>query len=180
MQAIMLDLETMDTKPTAAILSIGACSFDPEHTNEADELPTFERRITLVSNEALGRTFSASTIQWWLQQPKAAQQSLYEGDLISLKQALFDLRAWINALSPTPHRLWAKDPDFDNNILADAFGALGEPPLFKYWQTRSVRTVVELGYPDGDAPAMAGTKHSAVEDAVWQALLVQSAVGRLR
>jgi hypothetical protein len=178
----MVDLETMGTTPTSAILAIGAVFFDLSDENTAAELKTtsFERTISLPSNEAAGRTIDASTVMWWMQQSNEARKKLYDGELVPLNQALSHLARWIDTLNPKPTRLWAKDPDFDNSILANAFASNGQQWFFPYWSTRSVRTAVELAWPDGDKPSvMDGVAHGALDDAIAQARLVQLAAHKL-
>lgn len=58
---VMLDLETMDTKPTAAITEIGAVRFDNEKI-----LSRFRIKVDLQSCIDLGLTVSGSTIMWCL------------------------------------------------------------------------------------------------------------------
>lgn len=53
----MVDIETMATTSDAAILSIGACAFDIRSHDEPSD--TFDITISLESNEAEGRRFSA-------------------------------------------------------------------------------------------------------------------------
>ena len=49
----MVDIETMDTEPTAAILSIGAVAFDKRQTSSPESLRegAFYARISIQSNE---------------------------------------------------------------------------------------------------------------------------------
>ena len=57
---IMVDIETYDTKPTAVILSIGACVVTDPGQNYYRELdPTTQTY----------RTVSDSTKEWWAKQP---------------------------------------------------------------------------------------------------------------
>ena len=45
---------------------------------------------------------------------------------------------------------------------------------FKFWESRSVRTITEAAYPNGDQPAIGvGVAHKALDDAIRQALMVQ-------
>jgi hypothetical protein len=180
--SLMVDLETMDTANTAAILAIGAVFFDPADENTTAELKaaSFSRTISLPSNEVAGRTISASTVMWWMQQNDAARRRLYDGELVPLNQALNHFVQWIDSLKPKPIRLWAKDPDFDNSILANAFANQNMRWVFPYWSTRSVRTIIELAWPDGDKPdVMDGTAHDAIDDAIQQVKHVQLAYQKL-
>lgn len=55
------DIETLDTLPTEAVLSIGAVYFD-RRTGEIGE--SFYARISFVDAITLG-SFSDSTMNWW-------------------------------------------------------------------------------------------------------------------
>lgn len=177
-KALMVDIETMDTCATAAILTIGAVIFDPfgldtEDSIRANEKNLFKATISLEDNQAQGRTFSAGTIAWWLQQEKAAQDALFQGHIDNLKQALTKFRMFIQQ-GIQPGRIWAKSPDFDCVILQNAFNSVGIMWPFKFWESRCVRTVTELAYPEGDAPVIGvGVAHNALDDSIRQALMVQ-------
>ncbi|EJE0690466.1 3'-5' exoribonuclease, partial [Salmonella enterica subsp. enterica serovar Newport] len=73
MKHLMIDLETMDNKPTAAITAIGAVLFNPE-TGEMGE--TFYRRISLTSSVDYDCTMGADTVLWWLRQSIEAKSEI--------------------------------------------------------------------------------------------------------
>ena len=182
-RACMVDIETLSTMPNAAIITIGAVLFDPrgEDTEETlREHAMLFGPISFESNEAEGRHISASTMGWWLKQSQEAQAGLFEGDVVPLRAALERFRQWVNNASPVPTRFWAKDPTFDGVILEDAFRSMGMMWPFKFWETRSVRTCMELAYPPGglrgDFPQIGvGVAHNAVDDSIRQCLSVQHA-----
>lgn len=170
---IMVDIETMDTAVSAAIVSIGACAFDMHNPDEQIDR-TFSATISLKSNQDLGRTISAGTVEWWLKQSPEAQASLFREPIMQLKHALTEFRIWVDGIQPRASRVWAKDPDFDCVRLGDAFAQLNMPWPFKYWESRSVRTIIEVAYPNGDEPNIThGVAHDAADDAVRQALMVR-------
>ena len=68
---LMIDLETLATTPDAAILTIGACKFDPR-SNDIDA--TFYERIQLDSQENYDRTINEDTLAWWSKQDKKVQE----------------------------------------------------------------------------------------------------------
>jgi len=182
-RACMVDIETLSTLPNAAIITIGAVLFDPrgEDTEETlREHAMLFGPISFESNEAEGRHISASTMAWWLKQSPEAQAGLFEGDVVPLRAALERFRQWVNNASPAPTRFWAKDPTFDGVILEDAFRSMGLMWPFKFWETRSVRTCMELAYPPGglrgDFPQIGvGVAHNAVDDSIRQCLSIQHA-----
>jgi DNA polymerase III epsilon subunit-like protein len=61
---VMVDLETLDTQISAAIVSIGAVVFDPRGE---DYQETFSLTIDEKSNRWHGRTVSDATLEWWAQ-----------------------------------------------------------------------------------------------------------------
>ena len=67
---LMIDLETLATTPDAAILTIGACKFDPR-SNDIDA--TFYERIQLDTQENYDRTINEDTLAWWSKQDKKVQ-----------------------------------------------------------------------------------------------------------
>ena len=174
---VMLDIETMSRLPDAAVVAVGAVAFNPYQLDPPTEAHLREHSffvtISLESNEAAGRRIDANTVTWWLKQSKDAQAGLFADPHTNLRHALVQFRLWVQNLQPRPTHLWANDPDFDAVILRSAFDQLGEAWPFQYWQTRSVRTIKELAYPEDDAPDIKiGVHHNAVDDAIKQALLV--------
>lgn len=175
----MVDIETMGTSPKAAILSIGACFFDLG-AEPGEVASTFSVNISLESNYRAARAIEPSTVLWWLSQSKEAQNAFLEGPHKALRAALTEFSAWHQALSPVPHRIWAKDMDFDVVILRNAFEHENIVFPFKYFMSRSVRTILDLAFGDEiPAPPNPGVAHSATDDAVKQAALVQAAYRQL-
>jgi len=174
MTAIMVDIETVDVKPSAAIVSIGAVAFDKRAKNTHEEMleNSFNVNISFESNEKAGRTFSASTIAWWLKQSKEAQASLFREPVMPLQKALTEYRMWCE--KQNADRYYANDPDFDIVILNNALESMNDRSPFGYYQHRSLRTTIEDAYPDEPMPNVApGTAHDARDDAIKQALIVQ-------
>lgn len=180
--ALMVDLETMDTGHNAAILTIGACMFDPlgADTEESLRETSFYRVISLKDNTNNGRSIGADTVMWWLGQSQEAQTALLEASQDSLRGALSAFYNWIATWAPKPTNVWAKDPDFDVSILQDAFNSLNILWPFAFYEARSVRTCIEDAYPCGEPPRIGvGTAHNALDDAIRQALQIQDAKRRI-
>lgn len=173
----MIDIETMGTSPNAAIITIGACVFDPYGTDTEDTIPDeqkFSATISFQDNQKQNRAFDADTIAWWLRQSKEAQDGLQEGDITNLRKALTMYNQFFGNQKGRVSRIWAKSPDFDVVIMRDAFHSQNMMDLFKFWETRCVRTLTEAAYPNGDQPTIGvGVAHKALDDALRQALMVQ-------
>jgi DNA polymerase III epsilon subunit-like protein len=173
---IMIDIETMGTSPTAAILSIGAVRFDAD-TMEPEY---FYRRATLQSNFDESMTVDASTINFWLSQPEPARIELVTTSAEeTLRVALVALYEFISPFStthPTP-QVWANSPAFDCVILRNAYTKLGLVTPWTHRQERCYRTLKSL-YPATKIEDV-GVAHHALSDAMYQAKFVQ-ATGALR
>lgn len=160
MTHLMLDLESMGTRPNAPIISIGAVKFDPSTGSLGQE---FYRQIDLESACKFGVP-SGSTIKWWLQQGEDARKAASEGNY-QLAKALEDLaglyRDWRDV------QVWANDPDFDCVILEYAYFKTGSSHPWAFWNKRSCRTIAELA--GKRPPKHQGVAHNALEDAKHQA-----------
>jgi len=172
---MMVDIETLDTEVTAAIMAIGAVVFDPRTDEREDEFSM--TGISKRSNLRCGRTVSQQTLDWWAQQNPEAQAAVFDPPHVSLDIALGEFTRWINRLTPTCTRIWAKSPDFDCAILRHACMDRGILWPFKFWENRCCRTIMELAYPEGDFPTiqMEGPAHDALADAKKQVIEVQHA-----
>ena len=171
---LMIDIETLDTEVSAAIVSVAAITFNPRGEGfEGEE--TFNTTIDERSNRFHGRTVSDATVAWWKAQSPEAQHATFGGPHTELSSALRQFTRWINEMRPTCTRVWAKDPDFDINILRHACEELGIRWPFRFWEGRSCRTAIELAYPEGDFPTiiMDGPAHDAVADAKKQVIEIQ-------
>lgn len=174
---LMVDIETLSTRHDAAILTIGACSFDRYRQDKIHS--SFEARISMEDNTKEGRHIDGSTVAWWFTQSREAQQDLL-GETTNLRQALKRFRLWIDEQKPVMQTCWANDPDFDVVILKHACDQLGERWPFMFFLNRSCRTIFELAYPDIDEQKNMkswirgeSTHHKAVDDAIAQAKMVQ-------
>lgn len=175
MKHLMIDLETMDNKPTAAITSIGAVFFNPE-TGEMGE--QFYQRVSLDSCVEHDLTMGADTVRWWMCQDAEARSELLNDDCLDLPLALANLEAFITEYSdPSKVQVWGNGAAFDNVILRNAAAKCGfSDPLWCYWNDRDVRTVIELSKTLGlnvrNIIKFEGVKHHSLYDAIHQAKVV--------
>lgn len=168
---VMIDLETLDTAVTGVILSIGACKFDAnEIANDG-----FYRKISIESNLDEGRTISASTLRFWMDQPDAARKAVFDPEgAVSLDQALTEFREWLGTdrIATDNMRPWGNGADFDIAMLAHAFGKQGTP--WKFYNVRCFRTTKsDPRFKDVPKPAPV-IAHHALYDALAQAQHLQA------
>jgi hypothetical protein len=162
----MIDIETLDTRPTAAILSVAAVKFDLEEPGRIlDELHV---HVDIDSNLALNRTVSAATLLWWLDQGDEARRKLLEAPTVPLVEALVRLEGIV-----TPDdRVWGNGASFDQVILTDAYRSCGRTAPWKFYKEMCYRTLKTL-YGYVPKPAREGVPHDALSDAKLQALHLQ-------
>lgn len=157
MNNLMLDLETLDNTPTAAIVAIGAVRFDRSGLGAK-----FYRPISIEGQTDHGLTIGADTLAWWMRQSDDAR-AVFHSEHRLLWSALVDFEHFINP----DVLIWGNGADFDNAILAHAFAALDIAQPWKFWNNRCYRTAKNL-YPDIKLNRF-GTHHNALDDAISQA-----------
>lgn len=166
MQHIMLDIETLDTSPSAVILSIGAVKFDP--TTESPLGDKFYEVINVQSNLDAGRTISGDTLSWWMKQDDDAR-AVFNAPRISLEEALTKFMEYFDH---PDYQVWGNGADFDNVIVQNALNARGWKTPWKYFNNRCYRTLKNM--PGTPKMAAFAGKHNALVDACAQALHLQT------
>lgn len=162
---VMLDLETLSTRPNAAIIAIGAVAFEPERM---EVLTTFEARIRPSSAHHYDRHLEMETLAWWMHQPDAVRAQWDEGGMI-LPEALSDFVDWLHFFWPGEvTAVWGNGAAFDNVVLRDACRAVKGSAPWSYKQDRCYRTLRAL-FPHIEEPPFEGERHTALADALHQA-----------
>lgn len=158
----MLDLETMDTLPTARVLSIGAVRFNDYGEYDEDVLYAHPSL-----REQQKRTVSKRTLDFWNQQSEEAIQEAFrkEEERTGIEQIHKDLRVFLSGV----REVWANSPSFDIAILDDLFGEHRLPKLWKFWELRDVRTLKALRKKsDLDAFKCSYPSHHPIGDCLFQ------------
>jgi exodeoxyribonuclease VIII len=152
----MIDLETLSTRPDAAILQIGIVAFDLYGIKDSKQWNV----------EAEGRV-DRPTLHWWKEQIAAGVDPPGLGPM-PLKLALEDI---VVMMKPDEAmQVWANPSTFDIVILGEAFHRCGMSPPWNHRQVRDLRTLRML-YPDVPRPKP-DLPHVAVYDAMAQATWV--------
>ena len=168
MKHVMLDLETFGTHVGSVIASIGACEFDSLGIGHQ-----FYRIVDVGTCLLGGLTVDDETIKWWMAQSSEAKQSLLtiQGK-VSIQQALREFSKFIDHNT----QLWAKGPDYDCVLLAEAYRRFNMAVPWQFRNTRDVRTIMALSQIKA---VEHGTKHNACDDAIAQAETVRLAYKKL-
>lgn len=185
---VMIDIETLSLRPTAMVLSIGACAFTEDGTIH----DTLEVRPRFVD----GRHIDPQTVVWWMQQSDDARKvfdaverfgrqevhGLLEKFLLSAGSTAEGFTGENNDTPITrfiPPQIWALGPQFDLVVLEDYFGfATGAyPPLWSYRQIYDMRTLRQFYNREAIKPEV---QHSALSDAIAQAKWTAAAIRHLK
>ena len=180
---IVIDIETLGTKPGCVILEIGACAIDPD---TGAITANFSRRLDEVFVN--DRPFDAdmrATIEWWhgskgLSDTYSAlirrgTPGMFPRDPRDPRADLEAFAAWFknqtSAADPNRVRIWANGPQFDFVILRASFDRYGVECPWPFWQERCVRTALEMAdYKKGSVLwSERGPRHRALNDARHEA-----------
>lgn len=157
-QQVMLDLETLGTRPGSVIVSIGAVKFD--HQKIFSE---FYQLIDAADAQRCGLVLDAETVMWWLKRDEAARMEIADTVSVPLVQALQSFSHWLG----DDAEVWGNGASFDNVLLASAYKQIQMPVPWKFWNDRCYRTMKDL-HP-GIKMEREGTHHNALDDARSQA-----------
>lgn len=166
MTNVMLDLETMGTRPGSVIVSVGAIEFDPKSARLGR---TFYQTCSIASAVDVGLAMDPETVTWWLQQNEDARKELTQakGDL---KSVLVAFSHWLFHCGKDV-KVWGNGSDFDNALLAEAYRRVSEPVPWLFWNNRCYRTMKSLFR--NTKLEREGTHHNALDDAIHQAKHLQ-------
>lgn len=169
---VMLDLETLSTRPEGVILILGAIKFNPFEIDSFGE--TLYIRIDVDEQTAKGRHVCENTMGWWLKQPTdVMEEALSETDRVSISDTLKRLNKFLVGVN----NIWAQGPIFDIGMLENMYRGENTPPPWQHWQISDSRTLFKT---HGD-PRVVGRDnlHNALADCVYQAQGVQQVYDRL-
>lgn len=174
MDNVMIDLETLGTRPGSVIFSIGAVFFD--ETGVGTGMDRFYDVINVASCCVAGLRGDVNTINWWnVQSPdaRAEYRKAFSEESNSLKSVLEAFSCWLVARGPANGtgsiKIWGNGAAFDNALLAEAYKAAGLEPAWKFYNDRCFRTLKSLPRAKALEPKNQGTPHHALDDAVHQA-----------
>ena len=166
----MIDLETLDTRPSCTVLSLGAVKFDA--TNDSEPHSEMYLKIDIDDQDRLGRTTSDSTIEWWSKQdPKAMEEAFNQNGAVSVEEALKQLTKWCVGVDT----IWGHGYGFDITILEDMYRNVGRPIPWNFWQVKDSRTLFTMCEQDPRKMLGQNDLHNALADAYFQARGVQLA-----
>lgn len=179
MNDFSIDIETLGTTPYSVILSIGVQGFN-RHNGLMDD--GFEIVVNAEDCVAKGLRMDPSTVLWWLQQSDEARKVFAPSGGATLHYALDQLNEYFKREKFSKNScIWGNGAGFDINLLEDAYRVTpGVPCPWHFWQSRDVRTVVDIAGLDKKAYRHEGVHHTALADARNQARMVIDGVAQLK
>jgi hypothetical protein len=167
---LMIDFETMSTKPNAVVLTMGCVHFNPWGNGYGDSLYL---RINVDQQMEMGRDVDPETLDWWgKQNPEVMEEAFNPDDRVSLEDAMDQFHKFAWGCS----RFWSHGATFDLMIIENIYAQLKKPLPWNFWQLRCSRTLMDLGL-DPDMPK--NSKHNALQDAIRQSVGVQNIFNKL-
>lgn len=143
-----LDLETLSPKETAVVLSLAIFHFDEKveyDFNEIVENCFFVKFNAKEQIEKYNRNFTKSTIDWWKNQCKIAQDISYipSNVDINVSEGLYKAKEYINRFNGGKGIVWTRG-SLDQFAIDSLCESAEIPYLFEYNQYRDFRTAIDL------------------------------------
>ena len=157
---VMIDIETMGSKPYSAIVSIAAVRFDLDTGKTGEE---FYVIVDLEDCVKCGLNMDPSTVLWWMKQSEEAKKELYKKG-IPLKEALTKLSKFIDK----EDQIWGNSPRFDQALLENAYQKCDMTIPWKFWNERDVRTLVSFSPAVKVNHPVPADAHNALADCHYQ------------
>jgi hypothetical protein len=161
MSNYMVDLETMGSGSSAAIVAIGAVEFGAKGVGKE-----FYEVIDLNTSVSAGLEIDPDTLMWWMGQSDEARKALTVKGKVSLFDALMSFKKFIGAKKSA--KIWGNGASFDNPILANAYRAVNLEQPWHFWNDRCYRTIKKM-LGAGIEMERVGDHHNALDDAKSQA-----------
>lgn len=160
MKNVMLDLETLGTRPGSILVSIGACEFGPRGVGRS-----FYQVCDLSTQGPL--IIDPKAVAWWMQQSDFARSVFNDVDRKTLSEALFNFTNWWRAIEA--QYIWGHGASFDPVLMQAAYFAMG---LREPWDHRGIRDTRTIFAATNVSVQKSEKAHHALKDAQAQALAV--------
>jgi len=168
---LMIDLETLDTKATSVIVSVGVCAFDESAIHD-------KQYFVLECQEQLdrGRTVSFDTLEWWFRQDKAVTDAAFNQKKMDVDRFLDGLGYFCSKNGI--RKVYAQGTDFDIAMLSHIHNQYKKQIPWDFWLVRDTRTIYDM--MKTEKHTREGTHHNALDDAVYQAECVIQAFKEIK
>jgi len=178
---IVIDLETLGTRPGCPIIEIGACAIDP---NDGRILANFNRRVAsglswydTINDATHGNPHSSditATCRWWHADDERKKTLRRIMTRVCPKNNPFqEFCEWFERVTADAFtvRVWGNGPTFDLAILSHGMEQRGVTVPWHHTQERCVRTALEQAAHERGSVSWIerGPRHRALNDARHEA-----------
>lgn len=170
MTHIMLDIETLGTRPGCVVLAAAFVRFSDEaHTT---------LNLSIPDQQALGLEIDPETHAWWGEQEAKhpGAWATATSNPTPLRAALEHFSAWIAwASSGEAPLIWCHGATFDAPILGELYRRAGIEPPWRFWNIQCTRTLYNLASISPKDFAVP-PPHVALNDAIGQTRAANAAL----
>jgi len=180
---LMIDFETMGNTTDTIVVSLGACLFNNEgiHKKGLWYYDLYEQQIA-------GRTWTASTLAWWMKQSDAARAVFHDNkrERLPMEKFFVEFEKWLDE-GLEEHlegrdelKVWGNGADFDVAILKDLYLTMGggeQAVPWKFWNGCCFRMFNRMTKIK-EKMKMKGAAHNALDDAIYQAECVMAVMNK--
>jgi hypothetical protein len=179
-----IDMETLDVKASAIVVSLGAVAFDADRMEDVDEIAGDESRgfyrFPDMDIQALdGRTTDTTTVRWWINQGVQAKAVFSDSIRRESPQQVLDHFTEFVRTHGIKY-IWGYGNMFDNAILESLYRTYRKPFPINFRGNLDIRTLeVMAGKRLSELNLHSGVVHNAFDDALNQARGVQHLFRRI-
>lgn len=182
----MLDIETLGRGPNCVVPQVAVVPFnlngEPLEQDVIDNF-TFNCKLHIGDQLALGYTIDPETLAWWQQQKEAVRSDVFSG-AYSISQFQGGFITYMKRVVDTfkTYNIWASAPKLDFGCLHSILVGPGLEYPILYSAERCLRTMKELVktlYPQFKLPK-GFNPHDAVEDCKRQIIDAQACYAYLK
>lgn len=167
MRHMMIDIETLDTRPSAVVFQVGVVVFEDALMQEAPKSPILAQRkfdLDILPQIFAGRTIDRETVNWWLTQ-KAPVIPIKKQSVHTVFQEISQMMGDFGV-----SYVWSNSPSFDAVImrsLAESLGVTYEFPSFRTdMDLRTLKNICKMKKVVDFEPKE--TTHDALQDCLDQ------------
>lgn len=176
---VVIDLETLGTRPGSVILQIGAKAFILHEALDSHE--NFSITISRVDSLGFGFTTDKETEKWWSGQSESARLGVYNG-IASVAETFTAFDSFMERLYHEATNkgkdllIWGNSNDFDLGLLKAYYQRFDWELPWNFRDERDFRTMKELfreSYSVAKNQFTNPSPHDACCDAKWEATVLQ-------
>ena len=179
---VVFDIETLGTRASSKVLTIGATFFDDEERPNPSLILSRREIIQLDAELQPERTVDIHTLRWWIDQSPECVAEGWNGSM-SPAEAERRLNEWAAYHSLEEAQWWCRGPHFDASILENLFNIVP----WRYNKVRDSRTLFAVSGESerdrlsdawGSYPEL--VQHAAEDDAAIEAICVQDLLADMK